>query len=139
LLHLLSLSLSLAFKLKLKLKLKLKFKDSKTQKKRQGGFLTFTAMACFSVDYVLAGTNAHHSLHHFDSLRPARDGWARYGAGGAAAVGPIVQAYFNMSYLTAQTAGRWIGEGDVASQLRELADTLSAHVDPSCKQQVYFV
>ena len=36
-----------------------------------------------------------------------------------------------MSYFQSAIAGKWVGEGDLAQTLRELAQQLTAHLDPS--------
>jgi hypothetical protein len=55
----------------------------------------------------------------------------QYGAAAGSTLLPIVSSYFNMPYLTAQTNGKWAGEGDFASKLRVLANEFTAHIDPS--------
>ena len=56
---------------------------------------------------------------------------ARYGEAAVAALLPVVEAYFNMSYLVTSDGGHWLGEGDVASIARNLATHLTAHLDPT--------
>jgi len=39
----------------------------------------------------------------------------------AALLLPVTQEYFSMPYLSKQHGGKWLGEGDLAQKLRELA------------------
>ena len=48
----------------------------------------------------------------------------------AALLLPVTQEYFSMPYLSKQHGGKWLGEGDLAQKLRELAQQLTSHLDP---------
>eukprot|EP00729_Bicosta_minor_P014674 gene14674-4592_t len=55
----------------------------------------------------------------------------QYGVEGGAAVLPVMSAYFSNPYFAAQTEGKWVGEGDLAGDLRTLAQQTTSFVDPT--------
>lgn len=55
----------------------------------------------------------------------------QYGVEGGAAVLPVMSAYFSNPYFAAQIEGKWVGEGDLAGDLRTLAQQTTSFVDPT--------
>ena len=55
----------------------------------------------------------------------------QYGKAAALELLPVVTGYFAMRYLSEPHNGKWLGEGDLSQTLRELADQLTCHLDPT--------